>query len=104
MGLDPQAARNVAEGGQIRAYSLSGDALTRAQDSWVTGLVAPDALGTQIVVDPASADANNMFTNYGPTEGIQNAPLVNAVVEIARNPLTELAERARGFPWAASRA
>lgn len=88
MGIDPQAARNLAEGGQIRAYSLSSDALTRAQDSWATGLVAPDALGTQIVVDPARADANNMFTHYGPIEGIDNAGLVNAGVELARNPLT----------------
>lgn len=97
MGIDPQRARDIAEGGQIRAYSLAGDALTRAQDSWVTGLVAPDALGTQIVVEPASADANNMFTNYGPIEGISNAPLVNAGVEVARhtpflpiNPITGL--------------
>lgn len=85
MGIDPQAARDLAEGGQIRAYSLSGDALTRAQDSWATGLVAPDALGTQIVVDPARADANNMFTNYGPIEGIPQPGLVNAGVELARN-------------------
>lgn len=88
LNIDPQGARDIAEGGQIRAYSLSGDALTRAQDSWITGLVAPDALGTQIVVDPAQADVNNMFTNYGPIEGINNAPLVNAGVELARNPLT----------------
>lgn len=87
--IDPQAARDIAEGGQIRAYSLTEDALTQAQDSWATGLVAPDALGTQIVVNPAARDANNMFTNYGPIENIDNAPLVNAGVEIARNPLTD---------------
>ena len=88
MGIDPQTARDLAEGGQIRAYSLSGDALTRAQDSWITGLVAPDALGTQIVVDPASADRNNMFSNYGPIENIPHSGLVNTGVELARNPLT----------------
>ena len=87
MGIDPQAARELAEGGQIRAYSLADDALTNVQDSWLTGLVAPDALGTQIVVAPAPQDANNMFTNYGPAEGIPNAPLVNAGVELARGPL-----------------
>jgi hypothetical protein len=97
MNIDPQAARNMAEGGQIRAYSLSGDALTRLQDSWATGLVAPDALGTQIVVNPSSADANNMFTNHGGREGISNPGLVNVAVEGARhtpflpiNPVTGL--------------
>ncbi len=97
MNMSPEQARAFAEGGNIRAYSLSGDALTRLQDSWATGLVAPDALGTQIVVDPARADANNMFTQYGPIEGIENAPLVNAGVEAARhtpflpiNPVTGL--------------
>lgn len=88
LGIDPQGARNIAEGGQIRAYSLSGDALTRAQDSWITGLVAPDALGTQIVVDPASRDEHNMFTNYGEIEKIDNRELVNTGVELARDPLT----------------
>jgi len=88
MGLDPQAARTTAEGGQIRAISTSTDALTRAQDSWVTGLVAPDALGTQIVVDLASADRNQMFSKYGPIEKIANSGLINTAVELARNPLT----------------
>jgi len=90
IGVDPQAARDVAEGGQIRAYSLSSDALTNAQDSWITGVVAPDALGTQIVVDPAAADANDMFSNYGPIEGFSQAQsdAINTGVEIARHPLT----------------
>lgn len=90
MGMDPQAARDIAEGGQIRAYSLQDDALTKAQDTWITGLVAPDALGTQIVVAPSAADDNNMFSNYGPTEGFDQgtADLINTGVEIARNPLT----------------
>ena len=92
MGLDPQLARDVAEGGQIRAYSLSSDALTQAQDSWATGVIAPDALGTQVVVDPAAADVNNMFRNYGPEElkGM-SADQINAInlgVELARNPVT----------------
>jgi hypothetical protein len=90
MGIDPAAARELAENGQIRAYSLAEDALTNAQDSWVTGLLAPDALGTQIVVNPAARDANNMFTHYGPIENVGNAPLVNAGVELARSPLGDL--------------
>lgn len=90
IGIDPQAARDVAEGGQIRAYSLADDALTNAQDSWITGVIAPDALGTQIVVEPAAADANNMFSNYGPIEGFSQAQsdAINTGVEIARHPLT----------------
>lgn len=90
MGIDPQAARDSAEGGQIRAYSLSSDALTNVQDSWVTGIVAPDALGTQIVVDPAAADANRMFSHYGPIEGFSQSQsdAINTGVEIARHPLT----------------
>lgn len=92
LGIDPQAARDIAENGGIRAYSLSGDALTQAQDSWVTGVVAPDALGTQIVVEPARADENNMFTHYGPMELDGMSPeqiaLLNAGVEATRDPLT----------------
>lgn len=87
IGIDPQRARDLAEGGQIRAYSLSGDALTNAQDSWITGIVAPDAIGTQIVVDPAAADEHNMFTNYGPTEGFspEQSELINTGVELGRH-------------------
>lgn len=90
MGIDPQRARDIAEGGQIRAYSLADDALTKAQDSWVTGLVAPDALGTQIVVEPAAADEHAMFTNHGPIEGFtpEQSEAINTGVELARNPLT----------------
>lgn len=94
MGIDPQRARDIAEGGQIRAYSLSSDLLTKAQDSWVTGLAAPDALGTRIVVDPAARDVNNMFTHYGPQELKDMTPqqlaLLNQGVELARDPVTGL--------------
>ena len=87
MGIDPQRARDLAEGGQIRSYSLSSDALTNAQDSWITGVIAPDALGTQIVVAPAAADEHNMFTNYGPTEGFspEQSAQINTAVEIGRH-------------------
>ena len=101
IGIDPQRARAVAEGGQIRAYSLQDDALTKAQDSWITGLAAPDAIGTQIVVRPSSADEHDMFNRYGPMEldGLSPAQLalINAGVEGARhtpflpiNPVTGL--------------
>ena len=87
IGIDPQRARDVAEGGQIRAYSLSSDALTNAQDSWATGVLAPDALGTQIVVKPASADEHDMFTNYGPIEGFspEESQRLNTATEIGRH-------------------
>ena len=99
MGIDPQRARDIAEGGQIRAYSLSSDMLTNLQDSWITGVAAPDALGTQIVVEPTAADEHNMFNNYGPIEGFspQQSGQINTAVEIARhtpflpiNPVTGL--------------
>lgn len=53
LGIDPQKARETAEGGTIRAYSLKDDLLTQAQESGPTGLLAPDALGTKIVVQPS---------------------------------------------------
>ncbi|MFX8055597.1 hypothetical protein ABTK93_20295, partial [Acinetobacter baumannii] len=56
MGLDPQRARDIAEGGQIRAYSMHRDLLTQAQEASPLGLAMPDAIGTRIVVKPASAD------------------------------------------------
>ena len=87
IGIDPQRARDLAEGGQIRAYSLESDALTNLQDSWATGVLAPDALGTQIVVKPASADAHHMFEQYGPIEGFspEQSRWINAGVEAGRH-------------------
>ncbi|MGY1522037.1 hypothetical protein [Luteimonas sp. A482] len=89
IGIDPQRARDLAGGGHIRAYSLESDALTNLQDSWITGVLAPDALGTQIVVKPAAADAHDMFNQYGPMElgGMtpEQLALLNAGVETARH-------------------
>ena len=91
MGLaDPQAARDIAEGGQIRAYSLSSDALTNLQEGGTPlGLLAPDALGTKIVVKPAAADEHHMFDHYGPIELEGKTPQqlaqINTLVEAARN-------------------
>lgn len=55
LGVDPQKARDIAENGQIRAYSLKDDLLTQTQESGPLGLLAPDALGTKIVVQPSGA-------------------------------------------------
>lgn len=89
MGLDPTRAREAAEGGQIRAYSLHSDLLTRQQEAGPLGLVMPDALGTRIVVQPARADAHAMFNRYGPIElhGRSRAELglINAAVEAGRH-------------------
>lgn len=52
LGIDPQAARDLAEGGLIRRYSMGDDLLTNFQENSPFALAAPDALGTQIVVDP----------------------------------------------------
>ena len=51
LDLSPENARAIAEGGQIRAYSLQQDLLTQAQEGGPLGLAMPDALGTSIVVD-----------------------------------------------------
>ena len=89
MGLDPQAARDTAEGGQIRAYSLSSDLLTQTQEGGPLGLLAPDAMGTKIVVDPARADEHHMIDHYGAIELEGKSPeelaKLNALVEAARN-------------------
>lgn len=93
LGITPSEARAEAEGGLIRNYSLEADPVTRAQQESLTGLVAPDALGTLIMVPTASEDRNHMFTNYGPMElggpdGMSDAGIgrLNAFVEAARSP------------------
>ncbi|HST44922.1 MAG TPA: hypothetical protein VLK29_06840, partial [Luteimonas sp.] len=50
MGFTPEEARAMAEDGLIRRYSLQDDALTQLQESSPLALAAPDALGTQVVV------------------------------------------------------
>ena len=54
LGLDPDAAKAIAADGQIRRYSVDGEALTRAQeDIWVVNGI-PDAPGHAIrLEDPA---------------------------------------------------
>lgn len=84
----PQQARDVAEGGQIRAYSLKSDLLTRAQESGPLGLIAPDALGTKIVVEPKGTDKHTLFER-GAEHELNLSPLgqsgLNVLVEAARN-------------------
>lgn len=91
MGFAPQQARDVAEGGQIRAYSLDTDLLTQAQESGPIGpigLAAPDALGTSIVVEPGPIAQHTLA---GQVAGIEFGlgPLgqagVNTLVEALRN-------------------
>ena len=98
MGFSPEAARGFANEGGIRAYSLDSDALSQAQESWVTGLVAPDALGTRIIVEPGPVAGHTLagraleieFENLSPAE----RAAANLVIEAARNtglPLVGLA-------------
>ena len=88
MGLAPQQARDAAEGGQIRAYSLKSDLLTRVQEGSLIGLAAPDALGTSIVVEPKGGDGSTLFGRGAEYElGLSGfgKGAANTVVELARN-------------------
>ena len=89
MGFSPEAAREFADNGGIRAYSLDGDMLSQAQESWITGLVAPDALGTRIIVEPGPAAEHTVFGRGAEVEldGLSPAQraVVNALVEGARH-------------------
>lgn len=84
----PQQARDIAEGGQIRAYSLKSDLLTRSQESGPLGLLAPDALGTRIVVEPNIIDRHTLAgrgTKYEFDLPLIGQAGANALVETARN-------------------
>lgn len=88
MGLTPEQAREIAEGGQIRAYSLHSDLLTQAQESGVTGLLAPDALGTPIVVEPGPAARHTLAGEVAGIEfgwGPLGQGLANGLVEGLRH-------------------
>lgn len=88
MGFTPQQARDFAENGGIRAYSLHSDLLTQAQESGVTGLLAPDALGTKIVVEPGPVARHLLVGNAADVEFDLPAPVdavLNGLVEGARN-------------------
>ncbi|WP_222566058.1 Mbeg1-like protein [Novilysobacter antarcticus] len=89
LGLaSPQQARDIAEGGQIRAYSMKTDLLTRVQESGPLSLAAPDALGTKIVVEPKGIDQHTLTGRAAKHEF--DLPLLgqagaNALVEAMRN-------------------
>ena len=86
LGIDPQKARDIAENGQIRAYSLKDDLLTQTQESGPLGLLAPDALGTKIVVQPSGAqDAKTIEHGLGIETGMKPsvAGPLGAALEIA---------------------
>ena len=88
MGMTPQQARDFAENGGIRAYSLHSDLLTQAQESGVTGLLAPDALGTKIVVEPGPVARHVLVGNAADIEFDLPAPVdavINGLVEGARH-------------------
>ena len=90
MGLaDPQQAREIAEGGQIRAYSLDSDLLTQTQEGGPLGLIAPDALGTRIVVSPGPVTEHTLAGRAAAVEfpGLPPAALavLNTVAEAARH-------------------
>ncbi|MGO1540689.1 MAG: hypothetical protein ACTHZI_08990 [Luteimonas sp.] len=98
MGFSPETAREFANEGGIRAYSLDSDALSQAQESWVTGLMAPDALGTRIIVEPGPVAEHTLagraleieFENLSPAE----RAAANLLIEAARGtdlPLVGLA-------------
>lgn len=88
MRLSPEQARDVAEGGQVRAYSLHSDLLTQTQESGLVGLVAPDALGTSVVVEPGPVARHTLA---GRAAGVEwDLPLageagVNTLVEQLRH-------------------
>ncbi|QOW19586.1 DUF2974 domain-containing protein [Lysobacter ciconiae] len=84
----PQQARDIAEGGQIRAYSMKTDLLTRVQESGPLSLAAPDALGTRIVVEPKGIDQHTLTGRAAKHEF--DLPLLgqagaNGLVEAMRN-------------------
>ncbi len=86
---DPQKARDIAEGGQIRAYSLDSDLLTQTQEGGPLGLLAPDALGTSIVVEPGPISEHTLLARAAAVE-FPNLPpaalaALNAVGEAARH-------------------
>lgn len=87
--VGPQQARDIAEGGQIRAYSLHSDLLTQAQESGLSGLLAPDALGTNIVVEPGPLSSHTLFGRGAGVEfdGLSSTgqAALNALVEGARH-------------------
>jgi Protein of unknown function (DUF2974) len=88
MGFDPQQARNIAEGGQMRAYSLNSDLLTQTQESGLLGLIAPDALGTSIVVEPGPLAQRTLAGRAAGVEwNLPNLPQagVNGLVESLRH-------------------
>lgn len=89
MGFSPEAARDIANNGGIRAYSLDSDALSQAQESWVTGLVAPDALGTRIIVSPGPVAEHTVFSRAAEIEMENLTPAqrdaLNVLVEGARH-------------------
>lgn len=89
MGLSPEAAREFANNGGIRAYSLNSDALSQLQESWIPGLMAPDALGTRIIVEPGPVARHTVVDRAGELELENLSPgqrdAANLLVETLRH-------------------
>ena len=105
MGFAPQQARDYAENGGIRAYSLDSDALSQAQESWATGLLAPDALGTRIIVSPGPVAEHTLFgrgaaVEFGNLSPLEQAAL-NGAVEAARHSGIPLVDTVGDLAYAA---
>jgi hypothetical protein len=104
MGFTPEQARDYAENGGIRAYSLDSDALSQAQESWPTGLVAPDALGTRIIVSPGPVAEHTLFGRGAAVEFPDMSPaersVWNTVVETARHSGIPLIDTAGDLAYA----
>ncbi|MGY0560553.1 hypothetical protein ACW7G2_07530 [Luteimonas sp. A277] len=105
MGMSPEAAREIANNGGIRAYSLDSDALSQAQESWVTGLVAPDALGTRIIVEPGPVSKHTVVERASELELDNLSPgqraAANLLVETLRHSGVPLFDPAADLAYAA---
>lgn len=105
MGFSPEAAREIANEGGIRAYSLDSDLLSQAQESGPIGLFAPDALGTRIIVEPGPIAEHTLFGRGAQIELDNLSPaqlsIVNGLVEGARHSNLPLIGTAGDLAYAA---
>lgn len=91
LGLDPEAAKADADGGQIRRYNVDGEALTRAQqDIWGLNAI-PDAPGHEIVL--ADSSPLTGFDRFNPVSIVSHS-IAKHMQEVVLEAL------ARQRPWA----
>ena len=70
MGVSYEDAKKYAENGNIRAISLKDDPLTQVQEKSRIAIIAPDAMGTKIVVNVAQDDEGRLNRKYASYEGV----------------------------------